>query len=113
MIARTFVPSSSVTSIGTPTSGTSLFACSLARWRFGWSRRLSMITHVVKAGIVRAPQAAQPTARSITGAQYQCQIARRMCFIVALFKSHLDEPADSRSFQAELAFPYDSLVRLA
>ena len=56
MIALTFVPSSSVTSIRTPTSGTSLFACSLARWRFGWSRRLSMITHVVKAGMVRALQ---------------------------------------------------------
>jgi hypothetical protein len=56
MIALTFVPSSSVTSIGTPTSGTSLFAYSLARWRFGWFRRLSMITHVVKGGIVRALQ---------------------------------------------------------
>jgi hypothetical protein len=36
-----------------------------------------------------------------------------MCFIAALFKFHLDEPADGPSFQAELAFPYDSFVRLA
>jgi hypothetical protein len=111
MTAQTFVPSSSVTSIGTPTSGTSLFACSLARRRFGWSRRLSMITHVVKGGIVRALQL--PNRARRIRAQYECQIARRMCLIDALFKSHLDKPADGPSFQAELAFPYDSLVRLA
>jgi hypothetical protein len=36
-----------------------------------------------------------------------------MRFIAALFKPHLDEPADGPSFQAELAFPYHSFVRLA
>jgi hypothetical protein len=113
MIALTFVPSSSVTSIGTPTSGTSLFACSLARLRFGWSRRLSMITHVVKGGIVRALQLPDRPRGASLGPQYQCRIARRMCFIAALFRSHLDELADGPSFQAELAFPYDSFVQLA
>ena len=53
------------------------------------------------------------TARSITGPQYQCQIARRMCFIAALSKSDFDEPADGPSFRAELAFFCDPFVELA
>jgi hypothetical protein len=53
------------------------------------------------------------TAKRITGPQCQWQIARRICFIAALSKSDFDEPADGPSFQAELAFPYNSFVRLA
>jgi hypothetical protein len=112
MIALTFVPSSSVTSIRTPTSGTSLFACSLCSVAL---RLVSTFEHdnpCCQSWHGACPSAAQRTARSITRTPEQCQIARRMCFIAALLRSLLDEPADGPSFQAELAFPYDSFVRL-
>lgn len=50
MIARTFVPSSSMTSIKSPMRGCSRFANTLARRRFSCPLRLSMMTHVVKGG---------------------------------------------------------------